>query len=226
MLPSGTSRSSALTASVRRKAFDSWCVEMGLLIGFASPFGGLRRFRSAQALPVPRERGQHVVQLHAELLGVHYQSFEFAAQQAGARGGGWLGQRRGHHRPDAGKDLDQPASGQLHDHLVGGVGIDFEFLTEGADAGERVSGTKLAGDEGLGGRVDNLLGESDAGLKDQAERDQKCIITDSTARMSSGKVHWRWPGRACPAPTVGEGRTTAVSYGWKKIGVRCGWPGM
>jgi len=66
---------------------------------------------------------------------------------------------------------------------VGRVGIDLQFLAERADAGKRVSRTKLAGDDSLGGSVDNLLGESDAGLEDQAEWDHKCIITASTARM-------------------------------------------
>jgi hypothetical protein len=54
---------------------------------------------------------------------------------------------------------------------VGGVGIDFEFFAEETDGGECISGTQLAGNDALGGGVDNLLVKGDARPKVNAKRD-------------------------------------------------------
>ena len=56
----------------------------------------------------------------------------------------------------------QTVGEQRGDDLVRGVGIDVRLAAEGADGGEGVSGTKLAGDDSPGGGVDDLLADGDA----------------------------------------------------------------
>ena len=80
----------------------------------------------------------------------------------------------------------------MGDDFVRGIGIDLKGLAESAHRREGVAGTHLAGHDGLLSGIRGLLVKRDAGLKDQAERDHKCIITDSTVKCKEkfGRASW------------------------------------
>jgi len=92
------------------------------------------------------------------------------------RGRGQLGNQRAASRVH----FQQPIGDELRHHLMSGVGVDFQFLAEGADGRKTVAGPHLARDDRLLGRVHDLLVDRYAGLKSQPEGDHACTISHST----------------------------------------------
>jgi hypothetical protein len=70
----------------------------------------------------------------------------------------------------AGSNFEETSVGETGDYFVGGVGIDFELFAEGAHGRKFVARTELAGDDGLGGGVDNLLVDKSARLEFHVKR--------------------------------------------------------
>jgi hypothetical protein len=132
-----------------------------------------------EALPVVVDGVDEVFAGDGEVLGLDDEGFDLGAEEfaAGAEGGV---AERGDDGADAGVGLEEVFGEESGDDLGGGVGVDVGFAAEGADGGEGVAGTKLAGDDGALGGVDDLLGDGEAGLELDAEGDHVCTITDST----------------------------------------------
>ena len=66
---------------------------------------------------------------------------------------------------DAGQGLEEAAGHQVGNDLVGGVGVDAEFLAELADGGEAGTGGELALEDRLLHGVDDLFVDREAGLE-------------------------------------------------------------
>ena len=93
------------------------------------PFAGC-----VQPLPVFGKGCLDVAEPHAELLGFHHQVFEFRPQKAGAFAGRG-GRQRGDNGAEARVNFQKPLVYQLGNHLVGGVGVDLEFLAQSRTRG-------------------------------------------------------------------------------------------
>jgi hypothetical protein len=111
----------------------------------------------------------HVLKIDAEALAFHDEFLELLFEEIcsfGSRGRRALGDNGDR----AGANFEEARVGETGDYFVGGVGIDFELFAEGADGRKFVARTELAGDDGLGGGVDNLLVDGSAGLEFYVKR--------------------------------------------------------
>jgi len=111
----------------------------------------------------------HVLKIDAEALAFDDKFLELLFEKICSFG---FGGRRtlGDNGDRAGANLEEASVGKTGDYFVGGVGIDFELFAEGADGRKFVARTELAGDDGLGGGVDNLLVDGSAGLEFYVKR--------------------------------------------------------
>jgi len=111
----------------------------------------------------------HVLKIDAEALAFHHEFFELLSEEICSFG---FGGRRalGDNGDRAGADFEEASFGETGDYFVGGVGIDFELFAKGAHGRKLVTRTELAGDDGLGGGVDNLLVDESAGLEFYVKR--------------------------------------------------------
>jgi len=71
---------------------------------------------------------------------------------------------------DPGRISRRRAFNETGDYFVRSIRIDFELFTENADGRKFVTWTKLAGDYGLSGGVDNLLVDGSAGFEFHVKR--------------------------------------------------------
>jgi len=106
----------------------------------------------------------HVLKTDAEALALDDKFLELLFEKIGSFGLGG-GRALGDNGHRARANFEEAGVGETGDYFVGGVGIDFELFTEGADGRKFVPGTELAGDDGLGGSIDNLLVDRSAGLE-------------------------------------------------------------
>jgi len=111
----------------------------------------------------------HVLKIDAEALAFHDEFLELLSEEICSFG---FGGRRalGDNSDRAGAGFEEASLGETGDYFVGGVGIDFELFAEGAHGRKFVARTELAGDDGLGGGVDNLLVDESAGLEFYVKR--------------------------------------------------------
>jgi len=106
----------------------------------------------------------HVLKIDAEALAFDDEFLELLFEEIGSFGFGG-GRALGDNGDRAGANFEEASIGETGDYFVGGVGIDLELSAEGADGRKFVPGTELAGDNGLGGGVNNLLVDGSAGLE-------------------------------------------------------------
>lgn len=112
---------------------------------------------------------QHVLKIDAEALAFDDEFLELLFEEICSFG--FRGRRAlGHNGDRARPNFEEASIGETGDYFVGGVGIDFELFAEGADGRKFVTRTELAGDDGLGGGVDNLLVDGSAGLEFYVKR--------------------------------------------------------
>ena len=121
----------------------------------------------------------HVAQVDAEAFGLDDEFLEVLLEEFGFFGLGG-GRRRGDDGHGAQADFEKAGVREAGDDFVGGVGIDFEVLAEGADGRKFVAGAELARDDGLGGGVDDLLIDGAAWFEVDVEREHGCTVADST----------------------------------------------
>jgi len=126
-----------------------------------------------------REGVEHLIEFNAHVLGFDDDLFDLVAEELSALFAAGIGQD-GDDGADAGASFKQAFVDEVSDDLVGGVGIDFEFLAERAHGRKGIAGAELAADHGFFGCVDDLLEERDAGAVWNAEGDHVCTITRST----------------------------------------------
>jgi len=119
---------------------------------------------------VPGDCLLDVVAVNAETFSFDNKLLDFVPEEIGFFGFGGGGVLRDN-GSRAGTDLEKAGVDKARYHLVRCVGIDFEFATEDSDRRKIVTGTKLAGDDGLCGRVDNLLVTRRPGSEIDVKRD-------------------------------------------------------
>jgi hypothetical protein len=111
----------------------------------------------------------HVLKIDAEALALHDEFLELLFEEVCSFG--FTGRRAlGDNGDRTGANFEEARFGETSDYFVSGVGIDFELSAEGADRRKFVARTELAGDDGLGGGVDNLLVDGSAGLEFHVKR--------------------------------------------------------
>ena len=124
-----------------------------------------------------------LVQLEAEFLGLNDKLFQFPFEQVppfGAR----RDRRIRNHGTQPGPHFEQPLVDQVRDDFVRGVGVDPQSLAQGANRRKRIAWPNLSRDQSLLGGINNLLGDRNARLQRDAERDDVCTITPSTLLQS------------------------------------------
>jgi hypothetical protein len=112
----------------------------------------------------------HVGEVDTETLGFDDEFFEFVVEEIGFFGFGGGG-ALGDNGSGAWTNFEEAGVDETGDDFVGRVGIDFELFAEDADGGKFVTGEELAGDDGFGGGVDNLLVDGGAGFEVHMEGD-------------------------------------------------------
>jgi hypothetical protein len=124
-----------------------------------------------------------VFQRNADLHGLYGELFDFACKEAYAS----IAPRRrlGYHSANAGKHFEEALGGQLRDHFLGGIGVNFHGASQGADGRKGVAGAELAGENGFFGGKDNLVRDGDAGLRNEPEWDHMCNMAHVTVKVKA-----------------------------------------
>ena len=110
----------------------------------------------------------HVFKVDAETLGFDDELLKLMLEElCFLRFGG--GGTHGDDSSGTRANLEKAGIDETGDDFVSGVGIDFELAGKGAHRGKFVTGAELAGNDGFGGGVDNLLVDGRAGAEVDAE---------------------------------------------------------
>ena len=119
---------------------------------------------SVQPVPVVIDRLGHIFAIEPKLLGFNDELFEFRLEQVSTFG---CCRRRplGNGSAAARMDFEQSLVNELRDHFVRRVRIDLERPAQSPNRWKRVTGSHLAGNQGLLSRVDDLFVDGNAGLE-------------------------------------------------------------
>src|SRR2546430_1259263 len=112
------------------------------------------------SLPFAANGVDEIRDVETETLGFHDEAINLIGELIGAGGaasgaGGWL--PRGHGGADARTHFEQPTLDERRHHLLRGVRVDLQLLTERADGREAVAGSELPGDDRFGDGEDHLV---------------------------------------------------------------------
>ena len=155
------------------------------------------------------ERFLHVVERNRQALGLDDELLDLVGEKVGALFACGVWKDRDD-IADAWRRFEEAFADEVRDDLVGGVGVDLEFLREGSHGREGVPGAKLSGDHRLARSIHDLLKERDTGPELYAEGNHVCTITHNTP-IAQGDSYALLPSRCAPdgleqnsLPTIGR----------------------
>ena len=117
----------------------------------------------------------YIVEIDAEALGFDDELFELLLKELGFLSFGGGGSR-GDDGRGSGADFEEAGVNEAGDDFVRSVGINFELARERTNGGEFVARAELAGDDGFGGGVDDLLVDGGARAEVDAEGEHEWSV--------------------------------------------------